>query len=88
MPGVMQTERVCLHSQTLSIIMAFGLLLRLLQLLQLQNLSLVRFAMLALSLTCLDCLTSKLFTMLCGISSLLGMENHFVMDLVEQLKES
>ena len=29
-PGVMQTERVCLHSQTLSIIVAFGLLPRLL----------------------------------------------------------
>ena len=29
-PGVMQTERVCLHSQTLSIIVAFALLLRVL----------------------------------------------------------
>ena len=58
-PGVMQTERVCLHSQTLSIIVAFGLLLRFLELSQLRNLSLARFAILALSLACLDCLTSK-----------------------------
>ena len=59
---VLCRQRVCLHSQTLSIIVAFGLLLRLLQLSQLRNISLACFAILALSLACLNCLTSKLFT--------------------------
>ena len=47
-PGFTQTERVCLRSQTLAIIAAFGLLLR--------------FTILALSLAGPDCPTSKLTT--------------------------
>ena len=61
-PMLWQTKRACLHSQTLSIIVAFGLLLRLLKLSQLRNLSLARFAIQTLSLACLNYVTSKLFT--------------------------
>ena len=63
-PGNMQTERVCLHSRTLSIIAAFlfGLLLRFLQHFAIAKFFLARFTILALSLTCVDCLTSKITT--------------------------
>ena len=60
-----QTERVCLHSQTLPIIAAFlfDLLLRFLSHFAIvKSLSLARFAILALSLACLECLMFKLFT--------------------------
>ena len=60
-PGVVQTERVSLHSQTLSIIAAF-LFSLLLRFLEHFDLSLARFTILALSLACLDCLTSILIT--------------------------
>ena len=63
-PGTMQTERVCLHSQTLSIIAAFlfGLLLHFLQYFAIAKFLLARFTILAISLTCVDCLTSKITT--------------------------
>ena len=62
--SVMKTERVCLHSQTLSIIAAFlfGLLLRFLQHFAIAKFFLARFTILALSLICVDCLTFKLIT--------------------------
>ena len=64
-PVNMQTERVCLHSQTLLIIIMtffFGLLLRFLQHFAIAKFFLARFTILALSLTCVDCLTSKITT--------------------------
>ena len=58
-PGVLQTERVCLHSQTLSIIAAFlfGLLLRFLLHFAIAKSFVGALTILALSLACLDCLT-------------------------------
>ena len=61
--GVMQTERVCLHFQTLLIIAAFlfGLLMHFSNISLFQNLSLTLFAIVLL-LALLDCLTSQLIS--------------------------
>ena len=62
-PGVMQTERVCLHSQTVSLFNGV-LILPLLRIFWhfaiRKSFSLAPFTMLAQSLACLDCLSSKL----------------------------
>ena len=61
-PGVMQTERVSVHSQTLSIIAAFifGFLLRFPHYFaKSKTFSQARFTILALTLACSDCPMSK-----------------------------